>query len=220
MRWRTSGDGWRLANSLITLGNQLSDLWPQSGPADGTIGDAAHRARKSDHNPNLAGIVTAIDVDEVVEDRGQALVDALVGSRDARIKYVIHESKIWRSYPKPGIPTWTPAPYTGLTNMHLSHVHLSVVTASSLFDSRRLWDLDTIETGENPMASISVKEWQAILNVAGVTDHNGNPLVEDDDYGPKTRAALVKLASSTSLDVGAHNHNSLYSAKDHPHTII
>ncbi|TNF82065.1 MAG: hypothetical protein EP299_01715 [Acidobacteria bacterium] len=68
------------------------------------------------------------------------------------------------------------------------------------------------------MASISVEEWQSILNAAGVTDINNNPLVEDGLYGPKTRSALVKMAEGT--PAGAHHHNELYAARDHPHRIV
>jgi hypothetical protein len=214
MRWRLSGTGWQLAASLQTLAHQINDVWPEGGPADGTIGDAAHRTRRSDHNPSAAGLVAALDVDEVVEGRGQKLVDELVRSKDQRIKYIIHEGKIWRSYARTGTTPWVPSAYTG-SNPHDSHVHISVILGGPRAD--RQWAIN-LEGGDG-LSSISVKEWQSILNAAGVTDLNGRSLVEDGVYGEKTRSALLKLARGSSLDVGAHNHNSLYALKDHPHTI-
>ena len=198
MRWRMSGTGWRVANSLVTLGRQLSDVWPQSGPTDGTLGDRSHAARKSDHNPNSANIVTAIDVDEVVEDRGQQLVDVLVASRDPRIKYIIHEGRIWRSYPKPGIPAWTPGPYTG-SNAHLGHVHLSVSTLAALYDDPRRWQLDegdtTMTTLKQGDTGNTVGLYQTALSVwnpfiAAAIGAETFPI--DGAFGPNTVKA-VKL---------------------------
>jgi len=190
MRWVTSGRGWRLAHSLVTLATQLDELWPQGGPTDGTIGDTAHSSRRSDHNPNEAKVVTAIDVDEVVEDRGAALVAVLAATRDPRIKYIIHEGQIIRSYPRSGTTPWEPAPYTG-SNQHLGHVHLSVSILWALYDSARVWNLLGLE-GDNLMAGMTVEDLQEALKAAGQTDQNGDVLLVDGDYGPKTKAAHVK----------------------------
>jgi len=212
MRWRTFGLNWRLAESLVTLGEQLSEIWPQGGPADGTIGDAAHASRRSDHNPNLHDVVTALDMDEVVENRGDALVAALVAARDPRIKYIIHEAQIIRSYARTGTIPWHPSPYSG-TNLHPNHVHISVSTLSARYDDTRAWTLTGL--GDD-MASISVAEWQSILNAGGVTDINGDPLVEDGIYGQKTRSALVKVARGGTSTGGPHSHPDLAS-KTHGH---
>ena len=57
-----SGRGWRLAPSLIALEDEVNRIWPRRSQAsDGSIGDSAHRHRKSDHNP-AGGWVTAIDL--------------------------------------------------------------------------------------------------------------------------------------------------------------
>jgi len=209
MRWRTSGVGWRLAESLVTLGEQLSTIWPEGGPADGTIGDAAHASRRSDHNPNSNSVVTALDMDEVVEDRGDALVAALVAARDHRIKYIIHEAQIWRSYARTGTIPWQPSPYSG-TNIHPNHVHISVSALSARYDDSRAWNLNGLGDG---VASISVKEWQSILNAGGLTDINGDPLVEDGIYGQKTRSALVKMARGGASTGGPHSHPDLASVR-------
>jgi len=66
----TSGDGWRLARSLIKLGHEVEAAHPDF-TCRGTIGDAAHAAKgtRSDHNPFIRdphtglGVVRAIDID-------------------------------------------------------------------------------------------------------------------------------------------------------------
>ena len=54
---------WRLARSLAVLRSQINDLSPnRSKISDGTIGNQEHASRVSDHNPNAAGVVTAMDI--------------------------------------------------------------------------------------------------------------------------------------------------------------
>ncbi|HSX67221.1 hypothetical protein [Nocardioides sp.] len=135
---------WRLAKSLETLRTEVNNRWPTRNKAsDGTIGNAEHASRDSDHNPwvkdGTMGVVTAIDLtdDEAVAD---VIARTLVARRDRRIKYVIFNRTIWRSYDKPGIPAWTPAPYSGV-NAHLKHVHVSVQSDKARYDSTAPWGL-------------------------------------------------------------------------------
>src|ERR1043165_429852 len=51
---------WYIAKSLETLRHQLNTIAPnRSTKSDGGIGDAAHSARLSDHNPTSSGQVCA-----------------------------------------------------------------------------------------------------------------------------------------------------------------
>jgi len=88
---------WRLAKSLEVLRAQINAYAPKRSKAsDGTIGDEAHATTNSDHNPwvidqNGMGVVTAIDFTHSPStglDCGQ-LLNALLASRDIRIKYII-----------------------------------------------------------------------------------------------------------------------------------
>jgi hypothetical protein len=53
----------RIAKSLDVLRSQINKAHPnRSKVSDGWIGDTAHAARASDHNPNSGGVVTALDL--------------------------------------------------------------------------------------------------------------------------------------------------------------
>lgn len=127
---------WHLAPCLAVLRAQINAAYPnRSIKSDGTIGDEAHAATKSEHNPDPGtGTVRAFDIthDPVVGRGvdGNKLAAQLVSSRDSRILYVIWNRRIARSYPKPGIPAWSWSAYTG-PDPHTNHVHLSVTVAGA-----------------------------------------------------------------------------------------
>jgi hypothetical protein len=125
----------RIAKSLDTLRAQVNIAYPgRSKSSDGWIGDAAHRARKSDHNPNQAGVVQALDITHDPAhglDAGK-LAQSLLDSHDERIKYVISNRRIGYS------SDWQWRPYSG-TNAHTQHCHVSVKDAAVLYDDPRRW---------------------------------------------------------------------------------
>jgi len=132
---------WRVARSLDTLLRQLNDRFPnRSRKSDGSIGDASHQSRASDHNAWFGpGIVTARDYthDPVNgPDIGQ-LSDELAASRDKRIKYIIANGMILDT--RPGRRPWQWVPYFG-SNRHDQHLHLSVMD-DPCCDDPRPWNL-------------------------------------------------------------------------------
>jgi hypothetical protein len=135
---------WRLAESLKQLRAEINSTFPgRSKASDGALGDSSHSARTSDHNPNNAGVVCAIDVthDTASGCTGDRLAAALVKSKDKRIKYLIWNRRMCRAYPHQGSPAWTWKPYNG-ANAHQHHIHISVVADKSLYDSTEEWGLD------------------------------------------------------------------------------
>lgn len=147
---------WRVARSLDVLLRQLNARYPnRSKASDGSIGDAAHASRASDHNPWYGpGVVTARDF---THDSGAGMdidriTDELVASRDPRIKYIIANGLISDSRPGIGRP-WQWLPYGG-SNPHRKHFHLSVMDNPSCDDTRP-WDLPSFRdtTGEDDMAT-------------------------------------------------------------------
>ena len=137
---------WRLAKSLDTLRKQVNETWPErSKKSDGTIGDAKHASRSSDHNPWVKsgglGIVTALDITND-PDGGPVSHDialALVASKDKRIKYIISNAQICSGSDQER-PAWEWRKYTG-SNAHRQHVHISVKPIKALYDSTDQWKI-------------------------------------------------------------------------------
>lgn len=134
---------WRVAESLKKLRDQINQIAPnRSKASDGTIGDAAHALTNSDHNPHVKdgaiGVVTAIDITHDPDDGcdGQKIVDALVKSKDKRIKYIIWNKQIISS----SVDPWVWRPYKG-KNPHSKHFHLSVLPGKAHYDSTLSWSI-------------------------------------------------------------------------------
>ena len=154
---------WYLAPSLTALRSQVNARWPhRSKVSDGTIGNAEHAARPSDHNPKPDGeggsVVDAMDLthDPAVGADMHAWARQTAARPDERVKYLISNRAIWNpsttawatyrrlraeghsrtAAARMALPGWRA--YTG-DNPHTRHVHVSVrpsgrVDTSSWFD--------------------------------------------------------------------------------------
>lgn len=145
---------WRNCIAGITLMTEVKARWPKrEWSSDGSLGDAAHASRKSDHNPwvkdgNGVGVVRARDIDEDLDgnpaDTGrdadplfQHLLN-LAKNGDRRIVnggYIIYEGQI---YSKTG--NFAARKYTG-PNAHRKHIHLSFSLDQAGYDSNASWGL-------------------------------------------------------------------------------
>jgi hypothetical protein len=139
---------WRAMNSLLVLRDQVNALAPNRlKGADGLVGDAAHQATNSDHNPHyVAGVgdemVTALDLTHD-PDHGfdsYAFAEILRQHRDPRIKYVISNHRLFSSYSTSSRAAWSWGPYSGV-DPHTNHVHISVLDAV-ISDTRTPWNLE------------------------------------------------------------------------------
>lgn len=141
MAFRYSGSGWRVAGSIQTFGNQIMGLrgYTWSHTVDGTLGDTAHSNRVSDHNPDPNGIVRALDFFEHEPDFVDGVFEAMRLARDPRLKYAIHDNRMFASYSNSNGPAWEWREYNGV-NGHETHGHLSVV-AEPTADETHPWDL-------------------------------------------------------------------------------
>jgi endonuclease G len=140
---------WRVARSLVALREQVNRLAPQrNDDSDGTIGDASHQGRESDHNPWVTdaemGVVTALDITHDPHGGCDAwkLADALVAARDCRVKYIIWNRRIVNSSQIGTSPPWTWRSYCG-ANPHTRHVHISVRADKTAYDNDSPWPMPT-----------------------------------------------------------------------------
>lgn len=192
---------WKTAPALITLLDQVNAKWPgRSKSSDGTIGDASHSSRESDHNPNSSGIVCALDITNdpphgVVSEN---IAEALRVAKDPRLQYVISNKKIanvdiregkWRSY------------YGA--NPHDHHCHISLRQEAHFWNDESPWDLSGIKptTGDDvnkynpppPLVKIGSRG-NAVMEVQRNLD-----LVVDGIFGTKTEKAVREFQQAHKL---------------------
>jgi len=124
----------KLSKAAEQLRSEINVKYPKRDKrSDGWIGDTAHNARKSDHNPDKQGWVRAIDIDSDLAKSSskeswllaeQIKTIALKG--DKRISYVIHQHRIASP-----LKNWAWRVYKG-SNPHVSHIHISFTKSGDL----------------------------------------------------------------------------------------
>jgi len=141
---------WRAGNALKALRRQVDRAFPGRNIGnDGTVGDASHQSRSSDHNPWIreggTGVVSAIDVthDSASGCDANRIVLALHASRDPRIKYLIWNRRIANSSAIGAVPAWTWRAYGG-SNPHNHHFHMSVKAEKRFYDDESPWTIESI----------------------------------------------------------------------------
>jgi len=124
---------WKLAAAAATLRDQVNKAYPKRDrSSDGTIGDQAHKRRISDHNPDKAGYVMALDLDEdgwPAHTFADQLIEYLRTSGDNRIKNVVYENRV-------ASDTYANHSWVWRTNVprlgHEHHIHISFDQAGKL----------------------------------------------------------------------------------------
>jgi hypothetical protein len=208
---------WRVAKSLLTLRDQVNARWPnRRKDSDGTIGNAEHASRSSDHNPwihdNGLGIVTAMDIthDPANGCDSYALAQALLNSRDPRIKYVISNRRIASGNAGPS--PWVWRKYTG-ANPHDHHCHISVMSDESDFDSVRTWDFNfntvpqsapsssvTSYVTPPPTLSVGAPRSELVRMLQQLLVAHGEKITVDGYFARETEKAVRAFQTSNGLD--------------------
>jgi hypothetical protein len=177
-------------------------------PTDGTVASKGHDQASplSDHRPDYRGNVRAIDFGGPAE-YVDSTIEAIRLSKDLRVKYVIHDRRMFSSYPTPGYPPFTWRPYSG-ASPHATHAHLSVLTATG--EQTQPWSIAPAPPQEEEeMAFLPLKKGdglgdrefkksdvaaiQAMINRAYTAEMGQDgtaPLVTDGIYGQKTVEAI------------------------------
>lgn len=135
---------WYIAPTLVALRKQINELAPnRNKSSDGGIGDENHQSRSSDHNPHVYNkhtkkyVVTAIDITHDTKNcSAENIAEALILSKDTRIKYIIWNKQICSSVQNP----WVWRKYGG-KNPHTKHIHISVRPEEIYYEDEGVWDV-------------------------------------------------------------------------------
>lgn len=123
----------KLCAAGVTLRNQVNRKWSKRDKrSDGWLGNQAHQATKSDHNPDpvSGGIVRAIDIDADLDVKSgdHAMAEQLAEElrlyakqlgASSRISYIIFQKRIASEK-----ASWSWRPYLG-SSPHTHHIHIS-----------------------------------------------------------------------------------------------
>lgn len=199
-RFRRSGTNWEgrkweVVAPIGTLAGQIEAAHPARHGADGTVASKGHDANSptSDHRPKPttgSGVVRAIDIGEHANEV-DGILDAIRASKDPRVRYGIHDGRIFSSYPRGGVAPYTWRPYTG--GGHRNHGHLSTLDTAD--NQGAPWDIGTGTTpppGDDDMETI--KALQRQCNAGGFKGADGKALTVDGLLGKNTQHALDALA--------------------------
>lgn len=200
MVWRGDDTG-RVAKSLLTLIDQIDAQLPNRDKSwDGTLGDAAHQARHSDHNRDDHGVVRALDITHSPA-RGfdsYRFADFLREHWDDRVQYIISNSRIANA--DVADKAWRP--YHG-ENPHDHHVHISA-RKDDRADDARPWDIAAFFAASPPAPP---KEGHVLIKfgdhgpaVAELQTLLGG-LDSDGYFGKQTDAAVRSYQSAHGLNV-------------------
>ncbi|MBW8792157.1 MAG: peptidoglycan-binding protein [Streptomyces sp.] len=212
-----------LVACLVQLRAEINTLAPNRDTgADGWIGDAAHRQRSSDHNPDETGKTPFKDADTIdevhaldIDSTGpwppgkdlEWIVETIRGRHlrgfDNRLQNIIYRaqiaSKTWG---------WTWKPYDG-ADRHIGHAHFSAVYTSAqeadvrpwgvLANARRLLTMESLEGYGLPVLALGDDDadddgYNLVKRAQRLLAWiAGTDLTPDGVYGPATAAAVKSL---------------------------
>lgn len=198
---------WRLAKGLETLRSQVNAKYPgRSKDSDGSIGDEHHSARESDHNPDGAGIVHAIDITH--DPKGgfdsYAFADMMLSKQDPRLKYVISNRRIGSGPAGPSAGVWRK--YTGI-NPHDHHCHISIMSGSKADDTSS-WNIDGMKApsaevlAAQPALPPTLRQGAKgadVNKMQTALDRSGAVIHVDGDFGAETAAVLRSFQTKAGL---------------------
>jgi len=152
---------WGLAPSLVNFLLDLQARYPRrSTRMDGSIGDAAHQQRNSDHNVRRFGTawyVLAVDVDADIDndpstnDAPETSLIIAAAIAHPATQYVIFNGVIWNRSRQ-----FRPVPYTG-PNKHSKHLHISVSRTLAAVLNDDAWFPNTPEVDDMPYTPEQLK---------------------------------------------------------------
>jgi hypothetical protein len=188
---------------LEDLRTQLNAIAPnRDKSSDGGIGDAAHRERRSSHNPDLTATpewrdgdskdeIRARDFDKDLRETGLTMMMVVLwlvrGAKSGEfwwLRYIIYAGQIWHKN-----NGWIARDYDG-DNQHLEHAHVNSDFTQkaddvkncnyrledipmALTDADKVWIADKIDAAATKAAE---RVWATrLVRPTGEVDEDGNP---------------------------------------------
>lgn len=125
---------WKPAPALVSILLDANRVAPhRSHASDGIIGDAAHAASASDHNPDSRGIVHACDVTNDPAGGFDAWAQAhrvsqrISAGLETRVKYLVSNAGTGADQIFSKNPTWAWRQNGSYKTEHRSHLHVSIL---------------------------------------------------------------------------------------------
>lgn len=177
---------WYLAPSLAVLRAEVNARWPgRDHTSDGSIGDAAHQASTSDHNPNSREAVDAWDM-----DKDGVGVDEVIAAFE---RHPSAHYWIWQRQIASSDDGWRRRPYSG-SNPHTMHVHFSIKQSAGAEQDRRPWGL--LEADMALTSEDVTKIWAAGFGSGPGRRTAGQLLAEARDGTLKATAEVAELRAA------------------------
>jgi hypothetical protein len=198
---------WILIPCLKVLFAEFDRIAPSRDHAsDGSVGNAAHQAEVSDHNPDETGSVPihdadhlnevhAIDVDDTLREPDltmEKVVQFLLGrcrsGAEKRLRYLIYNRRIWSAS-----SGWVQKTYTG-ASPHTEHAHFSASYETKLEASTASWHLEDL-------VAIDISDVRKIWTTDGIVAAPSNAA---------SAATNPQWAPASFLTEGAYYNRALY----------
>jgi hypothetical protein len=166
-----------LVACLVQLRAEFNAVSPKRDKgADGWIGDAAHRGEVSDHNPDSAGRVLAVDIDstgpwpQAFDTYVQSIVARQKAGWDGRLEYVI-----WNRHIASRSSRWAWLTYTGTNDPHTGHAHFSARHDHTGNTDKSPWGVED-EVTPDDIGRIASAVWAAGFGTGATRETSGQRL--------------------------------------------
>lgn len=170
---------WRNAPALTAILADANRVAPnRSHASDGTIGDTAHAASKSDHNPDFDGVVHACDITHDPAHGmdtwywAQIVADRIRAGAEKRVKYLVSNDGTVDVIFNPSVSLLWRQNGTAKQD-HRNHLHVSILyTDQAENDTSPFFVAGTVPTPEAP--DLTPEESAMLKDV-----HAALPLIRD-----------------------------------------
>lgn len=191
---------WRVSPILAPLIAEVRAANP--GMVIGTIGDPAHQAEVSDHNPDQWGYVAAADFmigASFTAADAERLFDRIHALRDGRTAFVIYNRMIVSRT----VSAWSVRTYRG-DDPHTNHVHVSVVHGSNPHPTTA-WNIypkpeDNVTPADIDAIAEAVKD-KILLSKLGNSSVTVAQALQNTEYQTRgLTATLAEIVAATADD--------------------